>query len=275
MSQVTTPAVELRGTLDHLLSEHFALAVLSMQKQYDGDDGAEAAQEALMQNAADMKPAIASLYGDEGAEEFDRIFSGHNEYTADYVQAVKDGDTEAQEEASKMIDEFYVEFGEFLEGATEGALPSDAAIEVLDIHEQQVEDAFNAYVEGDYETAYMTYREGLSHMFDISAALSNAIVEQNPEMFEGTTPLTDAGNLRSDLSNLVAEHFALATLSMSKEFKDSEDFDFVSWAEDENTADLKATIASVYGDEGGEQFEQIWQGNHILAQSEYVNAVKK
>lgn len=274
MTQVTTPAVELRGTLDHLLSEHFALAVLSMQKQYDGDDGAEAAQEALMQNAADMKPAIASLYGDEGAEEFDRIFSGHNEYTADYVQAVKDGDTDAQEEASKMIDAFYVEFGEFLEGATEGALPSDAAIEVLDIHEQQVEDAFNAYVEGDYETAYMTYREGLSHMFDISAALSNAIVEQNPDMFEGTTPLTDAGNLRSDLSNLVAEHFALATLSMSKEFKDSEDFDFVSWAEDENTADLKATIASVYGDEGGEQFEQIWQGNHILAQSEYVNAVK-
>ncbi|GAK02185.1 hypothetical protein JCM19037_402 [Geomicrobium sp. JCM 19037] len=274
MSGVMTPAVELRGTLDHLLSEHFALAVLSMQKQYDGDESAEAAQAALEQNAADMKPAIATLYGDEGAEEFDRIFSAHNDYTVDYVQAVKDEDMAAQEEASAMLDAFYVEFGEFLEGATEGELPSDAAIEVLDIHEQQVEDAFTAYVEGDYETAYMTYREGLSHMFDISAALSGAIVEQNPEMFDGTVPNTEAGNLRSDASNLVAEHFALATLSMSKEFKEREDLDFVSWAEDENTADLKATIASVYGEEGGEQFEQIWQGNHILAQSEYVVAAK-
>ncbi|EZH67513.1 copper amine oxidase [Bacillaceae bacterium JMAK1] len=274
MSQVNTPAIELRGTLDHLLSEHFALAVLSMQKQYDGDEGAQAAQEALEQNAADMKPAIASLYGDEGAEEFDRIFSAHNDYTAEYVQAVKDEDTAAQEEASAMLDSFYVEFGEFLETATEGTLPSDAAIEVLDVHEQQVEDAFIAYVEGDYETAYMTYREGLSHMFDISAALSDAIVQQNPDQFEGSVPLTAAGDLRSDVSNLVAEHFALATLSMSKEFKESEDFDFVSWAEDENTADLKATISSVYGEEGGEQFEQIWQGNHILAQSDYVNAVK-
>ncbi|GAK14138.1 hypothetical protein [Geomicrobium sp. JCM 19039] len=85
-----------------------------------------------------MKPAIASLYGDEGAEEFDRIFSAHNDYTADYVQAVKDEDMAAQEEASAMLDAFYVEFGEFLEGATEGELPSDAAIEVLDVHEQQV-----------------------------------------------------------------------------------------------------------------------------------------
>ncbi|GAK14137.1 hypothetical protein [Geomicrobium sp. JCM 19039] len=47
MSGVMTPAVELRGTLDHLLSEHFALAVLSMQKQYDGDESAEAAQARL------------------------------------------------------------------------------------------------------------------------------------------------------------------------------------------------------------------------------------
>ncbi len=274
VSPVETPAVELRGTLDHLLSEHFVLAVVSMQKQFDGDEGAEAAQAALEQNAADMKPAIASIYGDEGAEEFNRIFSGHNQFTADYVQAVKDGDEAAQQEASEMLDAFYVELGEFLEAATEGELPAGAAIEVLDIHEEQVEKAFDAYVAGDYETVYMTYREGLSHMFDISAALSGAIVEQSPDMFDGTMPNTAAGDLRSDASNLVAEHFALATLGMAKEFKDAPDFDFVSWAEDENTADLKATIGSVYGDEGAEQFEMIWQGNHILAQSDYVNAVK-
>ncbi|WP_353625764.1 copper amine oxidase [Bacillus sp. JCM 19041] len=274
MSQVETPAVELRGALDHLLSEHFVLAVKAMQTQYDGAPGADEAQAALEQNAADMEPAIASIYGEEGGAEFNRIFSAHNQYTADYVQAVKDGDEQAQQEAEDMLDSFYGELASFLATATEGNLPEEAAFEVLDIHEEQVADAFDAYVAGDYETVYMTYREGLSHMFDISAALSGAITTQNSDTFKGTATDTDAANLRSDLSASVAEHFALATLGMNKEFNEASDFDFVSWAEDENTADIKAAFASIYGEEGGEQFETIWQGNHIVAQSEYVTAAK-
>ncbi|GAF20240.1 hypothetical protein JCM19046_4949 [Bacillus sp. JCM 19046] len=58
-------------------------------------------------------------------------------------------------------------------------------------------------------------------MFDISAALSGAIVAQSPDTFDGTDPNTAAGDLRADASNLVAEHFALATLGMAKEFKDA------------------------------------------------------
>ncbi|KYG28249.1 hypothetical protein [Alkalihalobacillus trypoxylicola] len=269
-----TPAVELRSALSHLLSEHFVLAFKSMTMHYDQAPGADEAQMALEENAADMKPAIASLYGDEGAEEFDRIFADHNKYTADYAVAVREEDQEAQEEATEMLDMFIEDFSSFLGEATEGNLPKEAAMEVLEIHEQQVEDAFNAYVDGDYETAYMTFREGYMHMFDVSAALTEAIVAQFPDDFEGSLSNTDAADLRMDLSSLTAEHFLLATTGMIKEFSESPDLDFVSWAEDENTADLKAAISSIYGEEGGNQFEMIWQGNHIVAQSEYVTAVK-
>ena len=41
-----TTGAELRATLDSLLSEHYALAVDSMMKIYDGDDAAEAAMAA-------------------------------------------------------------------------------------------------------------------------------------------------------------------------------------------------------------------------------------
>ena len=51
--QTETTGVELRTALDSLLSEHYALAVDSMMKTYDGDKGAEAAAEALAANSAD------------------------------------------------------------------------------------------------------------------------------------------------------------------------------------------------------------------------------
>ncbi|MFD1903322.1 hypothetical protein ACFSQ7_02960 [Paenibacillus rhizoplanae] len=73
-ASVNTPAAELRAGLDYLLSEHFTLAVTAMTKAYEGTKDAAAAYQALDQNALDMQPAIASLYGDAGAAEFERIF---------------------------------------------------------------------------------------------------------------------------------------------------------------------------------------------------------
>ena len=56
-SPTETTGVELRTSLDSLLSEHYALAVDSMMKIYDEDEAAEAAIAALDENAADMEPA--------------------------------------------------------------------------------------------------------------------------------------------------------------------------------------------------------------------------
>ncbi|WP_260485395.1 hypothetical protein [Listeria booriae] len=58
---VKTPASDLRATFDYLLSEHYALAVDTMIKTYDGNKAAPEAAKALDQNAKDMEPAIASI----------------------------------------------------------------------------------------------------------------------------------------------------------------------------------------------------------------------
>ena len=92
-----TSGVELRATLDSLLSEHYALAVDSMMKIYDGDEAAEAAMAALDANTADMEPVIASVYGEEGGAAFTEIFDKHKTGTDDCAMAVKDGDVAAQE----------------------------------------------------------------------------------------------------------------------------------------------------------------------------------
>lgn len=269
---VNTPAADLRATLDQLLSEHFVLAVTSMTKSYDGAADAEEVTEALDQNAADMTPAIASVYGEEAAQQFEDIFRGHNDYSSDFVQAAKEDNDELRKEAEMEVDEFVDEFSTFLDTATEGNLPKEAAEEALELHEDQVLTTFDEYTEGNYEQAYTTFRAGHKHMFAISKALSNAIVMQMPDKFENTKVDTLAAELRSTLNSLASEHFALSSLGLEKGYDQSEDYDFVNWAEDRNTADFKAAIGSIYGDEAASKFEKIWQEDHIATQADLVVA---
>ncbi|MDE0563513.1 MULTISPECIES: copper amine oxidase [unclassified Exiguobacterium] len=267
----STPAGDLRATLDQLLSEHYVLAVTSMMKGYDEAADAEVADQALDQNALDMTPAIASIYGEEGAAQFEEIFRGHNDYSDDFVEAAKSDNQELRMEAEAEVDEFVEEFSTFLDAATEGNLPKEAAADALELHEDQVLSVFDNYVEGDYEEAYMTFREGYKHMFNISKALSGAIVTQMPDKFT-TGADTPAVELRSTLNSLAGEHFALAAIGMQKGYDQAEDYDYVTWAEDQNTLDFKAAIASVYGDEGAAQFEKVWNSDHITAQGDIVAA---
>ncbi|MET3939862.1 hypothetical protein ABIC22_002674 [Paenibacillus sp. PvP094] len=274
-ASVNTPAADLRANLDHLLSEHFALAVTAMAKAYDGAKDADAAYKALDQNALDMQPAIASLYGDAGAKEFERIFRAHNKYTDDLVKATKMGNQAGIKQAQDNINGFVDEFSTFLNNATEGKLPKAAAKEALKVHEDLVQKVFDEYVAGDYSDAYKAYREGFKEMFDVSKALSTAITTQMPEKFENTKADTKAADLRSALNHLASEHFALSALQMQEEYDGrAAASNALVTAEAGNTADFKAAIASIYGNDGANAFEKIWVTNHVNAQSDYVKAVK-
>ncbi|WP_313289284.1 copper amine oxidase [Exiguobacterium sp.] len=269
---VKTKAADLRATLDQLLSEHFVLAVMDMKKQYDGSKDAQYYEAALKQNALDMTPAIASVYGDEGAKQFEKIFVAHNKYTTDLVKAVKANDQDGINASKKETEEFVQDLSSYLDTETEGKLPKAAAEEVLRAREADVYKTFEQYAAGDYEGSYNTFREGYSRMYDISKALSVAITTQMPEKFDNTKADSKAADLRSTLNSLAAEHVALANLSMTAGVDKAKDYDAANWAEDMHTADFKAAIKSIYGQAGADQFEQVWTKNHIEAQANLVTA---
>ncbi|WP_458120620.1 copper amine oxidase N-terminal domain-containing protein [Paenibacillus sp. Z6-24] len=273
---VSTKAADLRAGLDYLLSEHFALAVVAMTKAYEGAPDAKQAYDALDQNALDMQPAIEAIYGKAGAAEFERIFRAHNKYTDNLVKATKMNNKAAIKKAEAEVQGFVDEFSKFLATATEGKLPQKAAAQALRMHEDQVQDVFEKYVAGDYNGAYMEYREGFETMFTVSKALSGAIVAQNPAKFNNGSVDTPAADLRSALNHLAAEHFALSVMQMQKQYNgNAKDSAALLKAEAANTAAFKKAITSIYGAEGGNQFEQIWVTNHIKAQSDYVTALKQ
>lgn len=270
MPKTDTTGAELRATLDLLLSEHYALAVDSMMKTYDGDKGAEAAEAALTSNAADMEPVIASVYGEEGGAAFEEIFAEHNMGTTEYAQAIKDGDKAMEQEALEEIQSFVDDMGAFLAAATEGNLPEEGAVDALRQHEDFVQNTFDLYAAGDYVESYTSYLEGFKQIFGAGSAISGAISTQFPDKF--TDPNTAAGDFRSTVNRIAAEHFALAQLSLTKGFNGSADFDFADWAQDQNTEEFRAAIASLYGEEAATQFAQIWNNEHISVQGDLSGA---
>ncbi|NMH70813.1 copper amine oxidase [Bacillus sp. RO3] len=270
-AKVDTPAGELRTTLDHLLTEHAYLAVEAMRRGAEGAEDFDAAAGALNDNAADLKGAIASVYGEEAGNQFNTIWTNHIGFFVDYVKATGADDQAAKEEALANLAGYKAEFSNFLETATGERLKSDSLAEGLQMHINQLIGAFDSYAAGDYEMAYEYEREAIGHMGMVAKGLSSAITDQYPDKFENTMAVTPATDLRSTLNHLLPEHAALATMAMQNGIDGSEDFDASVGALNANTEDLSAAVASVYGEEAGNQFKDMWS-KHIGFFVDYVKA---
>ncbi|MCP2034240.1 hypothetical protein L1279_001223 [Planomicrobium sp. HSC-17F08] len=270
-SSTATPAAELRIALDTVLTEHAFLAVEAMRKGVDGAEDFDQASGALLANADDLKAAVASVYGEEGAAQFDEIWKSHIGYFVDYVTATAKEDQAGKDKALADLEEYKKTQSEFFDTATEGRLPAAAVQEGLDMHVDQLVKAFDAYVAGDFETAYGLERESIHHMSMFAETLSIAITDQFPEKFDNTNPDTPAVDLRAQLNMTFTEHAGLAAMAMQDGADGAESFDQASAALIANADDLSAAVASVYGEEAGAQFSEIWK-SHIGYFVDYVVA---
>lgn len=85
---------------------------------------------------------------------------------------------------------------------------------------------------------------------------------------------TKAANLRVLLNNLESDHVDLASAAVRDGFDGAPSFQAAAGALGKNTDDLSAAIASVYGDEAGAKFKEIW-ASHIGFFVDYTVAAKK
>lgn len=270
-ASTTTPAGELRIALDSVLTEHAFLAVEAMRKGVDGAEDFDQASGALLANAEDLKAAVASVYGEEGAAQFDEIWKSHIGYFVDYVTATAENNQEGKDQALAELEEYKTTQSEFFEAATEGRLPAAAVSEGLDMHVNQLIKSFDAYVAGDFPTSYELERESIQHMSMFAETLSIAIADQFGDKFENTNPDTPAIDLRAALNTTFSEHAGLAVMAMQDGADGAESFDQAAASLLANADDLTAAVASVYGDEAGAQFEETWK-SHIGYFVDYVVA---
>jgi plastocyanin len=267
---VSTPAADLRVTLDRLLAEHAMLAVIAMQKGIDGAADFGAAAGALGENTDDLSAAMASVYGKDAGEAFKGLWAAHIGFFVDYVKATAANDQEARSATLAKLDNYRTDFSTFLAGANPN-LEASALANGLQMHVNQLVWAFDSYVGKDYDKAYDSIHEAYTHMFHTGAALSHAIVAQFPKQFHGTNTSTPAADLRVTLNQLLAEHALLAVVAMQKGIDGSADFGAAAGSLGENTDALSAAIASVYGQDAGEAFKGLWTA-HIGFFVDYVKA---
>ncbi|EMF45902.1 hypothetical protein B481_2745 [Planococcus halocryophilus Or1] len=105
---VETPAAQLRSDLSNLLSTHFIyqseVALLSYHEAKEGGptgEGLAEAQEELEINGEQLTEAVKSVYGQEAADAFDKIFDTQYEDSAGYGAAVASGDQEKSIKSKK------------------------------------------------------------------------------------------------------------------------------------------------------------------------------
>ncbi|AQQ55632.1 copper amine oxidase (plasmid) [Planococcus lenghuensis] len=268
---VETAAIDLRSDLGHLLSEHGFLAVETMRNGAAGSADFEASAMALSANTEDLTAAITSVYGEEAGQAFHDMWSAHIGFFVDYVKATGAGDEAAKQAALDNLAEYKANFSSFLEDATDERLKAEMLAEGLQVHVNQLIGAFDSYVAGDFEQAYEYERAAIEHLHMVAKGLSVAIVDQFPDEFNHTKADTPAGDLRAHLNHLLSEHAGLATIVMQNGLTGSEEFEASAMALSANTEDLTAAITSVYGEEAGQAFHDLWSA-HIGFFVDYTEA---
>ncbi len=187
-TMAATPAADLRGDLGYLLSEHAGIALSVMQNGINESPDFDASAKVLSQNTDDLSDAIASVYGDDAGDAFNKMWSSHIGYFVDYVNATADKDDAAKEEALNHLKDYKKDFSEFMEDATDGEVPAKDLAEGLQMHVDQLIASFDSYVDEDYKTAFSKERDAYGHMYGAAELLSSGIVAQFPDEFAADMP---------------------------------------------------------------------------------------
>ena len=132
-------------------------------------------------------------------------------------------------------------------------------------------------MEGSHKTALVAIMlvAGLALGGGVGYAVGNNNKDESHKHSKTTAAATDtkAANLRVALNNLEAEHVDLASAATRAGFDGDPSFEAAAGALNDNTEELAAAVASVYGEEAGNRFKEIW-ASHITFFVNYTVAAK-
>jgi len=265
-ADLSSPAADLRVALNRLLAEHASLAMEAMRQGVDTGDLSDpeftAAAGALAGNTDDLTAAIESVYGADAGAAFRTQWEAHIGFFVDYTVGVATDDDAAKSAALDELAGYRDDFAAFLDSATGGGLPADAAADALQMHVDQLVAQIDLYAAGDYAGAYEAAREAYAHMGMTADALALAIIQQDPDTFTGNDlAWSPAVDLQIALDLLLSEHAIIAIQAMRNGVTGAPDFDASAGALGGNTDDLTAAIESVYGADAGDAFRAQWEAH--------------
>jgi hypothetical protein len=266
--QATTATADLRLALGRLLAEHAFLTMETMRAVAFGSPELQALRSGLDINTADLRGAIAGVYGADAGATFTSLWNIHIEALIEYARAKSVGDADAATKSQRLLDTYLDQFAAFLTKANPH-LDAKAEAAALRLHVTQL----TAISDSNYVRAYEAEREAFRHMFMMGDQLALALARQFPRRYgDALIAFSPRTSLRVTLDRLLGEHLVLAAESMRAGLAGTADFPAARQALAGNTADLQAGIAEYYGTEAGQKFGNVWR-EHVDAYIAFIEAV--
>jgi hypothetical protein len=137
----------------------------------------------LVQNQVDIGDAIKPFYGDAAGAQLTALLRDHITIAVEILQAAKDGDADAFEEASAR---WYVnadEIADFLSAANPEFWPQEMMRADMRMHLDQTLAEAEDELEGDYAASVDDYEAAHLHILAMADMLSSGIIGQFPKRF--------------------------------------------------------------------------------------------
>lgn len=139
----------------------------------------------LLQNQVDIGDAIKPFYGEAAGEQLTALLTDHILIAAEILQAAKNGDTAALEDA---VERWYAnadDIAEFLHAANPKHWPLEEMRAMMREHLDLTLEEAVTYLNGDYEASIAAYDEVHLQALEMADMLSDGIIKQFPNKFKG------------------------------------------------------------------------------------------
>jgi hypothetical protein len=258
--------------LEKSLGHHAILVVRLMRGQLNkSPDFLEAATAALGKNTDELAAVVATAYGQQGGEQFKRLWAQHVTSLFAYSKALANKDTAAQGKAKADLDRYTREYATFISSATGGELSPAQVTTGIAAHIHHLLSQIDAYAAGDYAAAYRLEREAYAAMFSTGKGLAGATVSKSP----GELPAgfdDPPQQLRSALGQLLGEHSELIVDVTRAVLAKGPEFEQAVAALDGNTRDIGQAMTAVFGSAAAGQFGDLW-ATHVEEVVSFATAV--
>jgi hypothetical protein len=139
----------------------------------------------LLQNQVEIGNAIKPFYGEAAGEQLTALLTDHILIAAEILQAAKNGDTVALEDASERWYANADDIAEFLNAANPKSWPLEEMRSMMREHLDLTLEEAVTYLNGDYEASIAAYDEVHLQALEMADMLSDGIIKQFPNKFKG------------------------------------------------------------------------------------------
>jgi hypothetical protein len=156
------------------------LAIVTFAADYEGFDATAAR---LLQNQVDIGDAIKPFYGDAAGAQLTALLHDHITIAVEILQAAKDGDADAFEDASRRWYANANAIADFLSAANPQFWPQDMMRADMKTHLDQTLAEAADELAGEYEQSVADYEAAHLHILAMADVLSSGLIGQFPSHF--------------------------------------------------------------------------------------------